>query len=125
MNPIVEIHGLTKRYRSGKQAVAGVDLTIEPGRIVGLIGRNGAGKTTLLKALLGLTPYEGSIRVLGHDPTRERDVLMREVTFIADTAVLPKWLRVKQALDYVEGVHPAFNACASCPKAWSRNCTCR
>jgi ABC-2 type transport system ATP-binding protein len=109
MNPIVEIRGLTKRYRNGKQAVAGVDLTIEPGRIVGLIGRNGAGKTTLLKALLGLTPYEGSIRVLGLDPTRERDVLMREVTFIADTAVLPKWLRVSQALDYVEGVHPAFN----------------
>jgi ABC-2 type transport system ATP-binding protein len=109
MNPIVEIRGLTKRYRKGKQAVAGVDLTIEPGRIVGLIGRNGAGKTTLLKALLGLTPYEGSIRVLGLDPTRQRDVLMREVTFIADTAVLPKWLRVSQALDYVEGVHPAFN----------------
>jgi ABC-2 type transport system ATP-binding protein len=109
MNPIVEIRGLTKRYRNGKQAVAGVDLTIEPGRIVGLIGRNGAGKTTLLKALLGLTPYEGSIRVLGLDPTRQRDVLMREVTFIADTAVLPKWLRVSQAFDYIEGVHPAFN----------------
>jgi ABC-2 type transport system ATP-binding protein len=109
MNPIVEIRGLTKRYRNGKQAVSDVNLTIEPGRIVGLIGRNGAGKTTVLKSLLGLTPYEGTIRVLGRDPTTERDALMREVSFIADTAVLPKWLRVSQALDYVEGVHPAFN----------------
>jgi ABC-2 type transport system ATP-binding protein len=109
MNPIVEIRGLTKRYRNGKQAVSDVNLTIEPGRIVGLIGRNGAGKTTVLKSLLGLTPYQGTISVLGRDPTTERDALMREVSFIADTAVLPKWLRVSQALDYVEGVHPAFN----------------
>jgi ABC-2 type transport system ATP-binding protein len=109
MNPIAEVRGLTKRYRNGKQAVAGVDLTIQPGRIVGLIGRNGAGKTTVLKSLLGLTPYEGSIRVLGLDPTTQRDALMQQTSFIADTAVLPKWLRVSQALDYVEGVHPAFN----------------
>ncbi|MDR2216324.1 MAG: ABC transporter ATP-binding protein [Nevskiaceae bacterium] len=107
--PIAELRGLTKRYRGGKVAVDGIDLTIRPGRIVGLIGRNGAGKSTVLKSLLGMTPYEGSIRVLGLDPTTQRDALMRQVSFIADAAVLPKWLRVNQALDYVQGVHPAFN----------------
>jgi ABC-2 type transport system ATP-binding protein len=105
---IIEARGLTKRYR-GKQAVAGVDFSIAPGRIVGLIGRNGAGKTTVIKSVLGLTPYEGSLTVLGRNPTTERDELMREVSFIADVAVLPKWLKVGDALDYVEGVHPAFN----------------
>ena len=108
MSAIVEARGLIKRY-GGRMAVAGIDFTVQPGRIVGLIGRNGAGKTSVLKALLGLTPYEGTISVLGHDPTRERGELMRDVSFIADTAVLPKWLRVSQALDYVAGVHPAFN----------------
>ena len=108
MSAIVEARGLVKRY-GGRMAVAGIDFTVQPGRIVGLIGRNGAGKTSVLKALLGLTPYEGSVSVLGHDPTRERGALMRDVSFIADTAVLPKWLRVSQALDYVQGVHPAFN----------------
>src|SRR5689334_6539448 len=109
MTSIIEARGLAKRYRGGKQAVAGVDFTVGPGRIVGLIGRNGAGKTTVIKSLLGLTPYEGSLKVLGRDPNTERDLLMREVSFIADVAVLPKWLRVRNALDYVQGVHPAFN----------------
>jgi len=109
MTPIIEARGLSKQYRGGKQAVAGVDFTVGAGRIVGLIGRNGAGKTTVIKSLLGLTPYEGHLRVLGRDPATERDMLMREVSFIADVAVLPKWLRVRDALAYVEGVHPGFS----------------
>jgi ABC-2 type transport system ATP-binding protein len=109
MSAIIEARGLAKRYASGKQAVAGVDFTIGAGRIVGLIGRNGAGKTTVIKSILGLTPYEGRLTVLGRDPATERDQLMREVSFIADVAVLPKWLKVKQALDYVQAVHPAFD----------------
>jgi ABC-2 type transport system ATP-binding protein len=108
MNSIIEARGLTKRYR-GKQAVAGVDFTIGAGRIVGLIGRNGAGKTTVIKSILGLTPYDGSLAVLGRNPTTQRDELMREVSFIADVAVLPKWLKVRNALDYVAAVHPAFD----------------
>ena len=86
-----------------------VDLRVEEGRILGLIGPNGAGKTTALNAILGLTPYQGELRVLGRDPWAERDLLMRDVCFIADVAVLPRWLRVSQALDYVAGVHPRFN----------------
>lgn len=109
MSPIIEARGLSKQYRGGKQAVAGVDFTVGPGRIVGLIGRNGAGKTSVIKSLLGLTPYEGHLRVLGRNPTTERDLVMREVSFIADVAVLPKWLTVRTALEYVQGVHPAFN----------------
>jgi ABC-2 type transport system ATP-binding protein len=108
MTSIIEARGLRKQYRD-KQAVAGVDFTIAKGRIVGLIGRNGAGKTTLIKSVLGLTPYEGSLTVLGRNPKTERDALMTEVSFIADVAVLPKWLKVRNALDYVQGVHPAFN----------------
>jgi len=109
MTSIIEARGLRKQYRGGKQAVAGVDFSIAPGRIVGLIGRNGAGKTTVIKSLLGLTPYEGSLTVLGRNPTTQRDELMSEVSFIADVAVLPKWLKVKCAIDYVQGVHPNFN----------------
>lgn len=109
MTPIIEARGLSKKYRGGKQAVAGVDFTVGPGRIVGLIGRNGAGKTSVIKSLLGLTHYEGHLSVLGRNPTTERDLLMREVSFIADVAVLPKWLTVRHALEYVQGVHPAFN----------------
>jgi ABC-2 type transport system ATP-binding protein len=109
MTPIIEARGLAKRYRGGKQAVAGVDFTVGAGRIVGLIGRNGAGKTTVIKSLLGLTPHEGSLKVLGFNPDTQRGDLMRDVSFIADVAVLPKWLRVKNALEYVEGVHPQFN----------------
>jgi ABC-2 type transport system ATP-binding protein len=109
MNSIIEARGLTKRYARDKRAVDGVNFTIPAGRIVGLIGRNGAGKTTVIKSVLGLTPYEGSLSVLGKDPASQRNDLMREVSFIADVAVLPKWLKVRDALSYVEGVHPAFN----------------
>ena len=89
-------------------ALDGVDLRVDEGRILGLIGPNGAGKTTALNAILGLTPYEGELRVLGRDPWNERDQLMRDVSFIADVAVLPRWMRVSQILDYVAGVHPRF-----------------
>ena len=90
-------------------ALAGVDLRVEEGRILGLIGPNGAGKTTALNAILGLTSYDGELKVLGRDPWAERERLMRDVCFIADVAVLPRWMRVSQALDYVEGVHPRFD----------------
>ena len=104
----IEAKGLRKAY--GKTlAVDGVDLRVEEGRILGLIGPNGAGKTTLINAILGLTPCEGELKVLGRDPWSERDQLMREVCFISDVAVLPRWLRVSQALDYVAGVHPGFD----------------
>jgi len=104
----IEARGLRKAFGS-TIAVDGVDLRIEEGRIVGLIGPNGAGKTTALNAFLGLTPYEGELRVLGRDPWTERDRLMCDVSFIADVAVLPRWIRVSQALDYVAGVHPRFD----------------
>ena len=104
----IEARGLRKVY--GKAvALDGVDLKIEEGRIVGLIGPNGAGKTTALNAMLGLIPYAGELRVLGRDPWSERDRLMRDVCFIADVAVLPRWMKVAQALDYVAGVHPRFD----------------
>jgi ABC-2 type transport system ATP-binding protein len=105
---LIEAQGLRKVYRS-TVALDGIDLSIEEGRIVGLIGPNGAGKTTALNAVLGLTPYEGQLRVLGRDPWTERDELMREVAFIADVALLPRWIRVTQLLDYVAGVHPRFD----------------
>ncbi|MCP5327307.1 MAG: ABC transporter ATP-binding protein [Sinobacteraceae bacterium] len=106
---VIEARGLSKTYRSGHRALDSIDLRVEPGRIVGLIGPNGAGKTTALKAILGLTPVTGELQVLGRDPRHERDALMREVCFIADVAVLPKWLRVVNALDFVQGVHPHFD----------------
>jgi ABC-2 type transport system ATP-binding protein len=90
-------------------ALDGLNMRVEEGRILGLIGPNGAGKTTALNAILGLTPYEGQLRVLGQDPWTLRDQLMRDVSFIADVAVLPRWLKVSQALDYVAGVHPRFD----------------
>jgi len=105
---LIEAHGLGKRY-GATVALAGVDLSVEEGRIVGLIGPNGAGKTTALNAILGLAPFEGELRVLGLNPWTQRDELMREVCFIADVAILPRWLRVSQALDYVAGVHPRFD----------------
>ena len=104
----IEARGLRKVFGT-TVALDGVDLRVEEGRILGLIGPNGAGKTTALNAILGLTPYEGSLNVLGRDPWTERDQLMRDVSFIADVAVLPRWLRVAQALDYVAGVHPRFD----------------
>ncbi|HSZ62204.1 MAG TPA: ABC transporter ATP-binding protein [Terriglobales bacterium] len=104
----IEARGLRKAFGT-VTALNGVDLRVEEGRILGLIGPNGAGKTTLLNAILGLTPYQGELRVLGRDPWAERDQLMRDVCFIADVAVLPRWIRVSQALDYVAGVHPRFD----------------
>jgi ABC-2 type transport system ATP-binding protein len=104
----IQAHGLRKTYGSAV-ALDGIDLRIEEGRIVGLIGPNGAGKTTALNAILGLTPYQGRLSVLGRDPWAERDRLMQDVCFVADVAVLPRWLRVSEALDYVAGVHPRFD----------------
>ncbi len=142
MTAIIEARGLTKNY-GDTPALRGVDLNVQPGRIVGLIGPNGAGKTTVIKAVLGLTSFDGELKVLGRDPRTERDQLMNEVCFIADVAVLPRWLKVSQALDFVAEVctrvsiarrpknfspRPTFAwtaACASFPRAWSRNCTWR
>ena len=106
--PVIEARGLRKAFGT-TVAVDGVDLRVEAGRILGLIGPNGAGKTTALNAILGLTQYEGELKVLGRDPWTERDRLMRDVCFIADVAVLPRWIRVSQALDYFAGVHPRFD----------------
>jgi len=105
---MIEARGLKKSYHA-THALEDVSFTVESGRIVGLIGPNGAGKTTALKAILGLTRVEGELRVLGLDPRSQRDALMRDVSFIADVAVLPKWLRVDQALEFVAGVHTRFN----------------
>jgi ABC-2 type transport system ATP-binding protein len=107
MSAMIAARGLQKAYGS-LRALDDVSFSIDPGRIVGLIGPNGAGKTTLLKALLGLTPFAGELHVLGLDPRSQRDELMRDVSFIADVAVLPRWLRVRQALDVVEHLHPRF-----------------
>ncbi|HYR28006.1 MAG TPA: ABC transporter ATP-binding protein [Thermoanaerobaculia bacterium] len=104
----IEARGLRKAYGS-TIALDGVDLRVEEGRILGLIGPNGAGKSTALNAILGLTPFEGELRVLGRDPWRERDLLLRDVAFISDVAVLPRWIKVSQAIDYVAGVHPRFD----------------
>ena len=104
----IEARGLRKRFGI-TAALDGVDLRVEEGRILGLIGPNGAGKTTALNAIVGLTAHEGELKVLGRNPWTERDRLMREVCFIADVAVLPRWIQVSQALDYMEGVHPRFS----------------
>ncbi len=105
---VVKASGLTKRY--GKSvAVNNISFEIPAGRIIGLIGPNGSGKTTTLKAMLGLVPFEGELRVLGLDPRTQRDELMENVSFIADVAVLPRWLRVREAVDFVAGVHPKFD----------------
>src|ERR1700733_9473130 len=106
--PCIEAHGLRKAF-GAKIALDGIDLRVEEGRILGIIGPNGAGKTTALNAILGLAPYQGQLKVLGRNPWTERDRLMRDVSFIADVAVLPRWLKVSQALDYVAGVHPRFD----------------
>jgi ABC-2 type transport system ATP-binding protein len=104
----IEARGLRKTY-GATVALDGVDLKVDEGRILGLIGPNGAGKSTALNAILGLTTYQGELKVLGRNPWAERDRLMRDVCFIADVAVLPRWMRVTQALDYVAGVHPRFD----------------
>lgn len=104
----IEARGLRKSFGS-TVALDGVDLRVEEGRILGLVGPNGAGKSTALNAMLGLTPYEGELAVLGRNPWTERDQLMNDVSFIADVAVLPRWIRVSQVLDYVAGVHPRFD----------------
>jgi len=105
---VIEARGLRKAFGT-TIALDGVNLRVAEGRILGLIGPNGAGKTTALDAILGLTQYQGELRVLGRDPWNERDQLMRDVCFISDVAVLPRWMRVSQALDYVAGVHPRFD----------------
>jgi len=104
----IEARGLRKAF-GATIALDGVDLRVEEGRILGIIGPNGAGKSTALHAILGLTPYQGELKVLGRDPWSERDQLMRDVSFIADVAVMPRGMRVSQALDYVDGVHPRFD----------------
>src|SRR5215468_6172994 len=104
----IEARGLRKAFGT-TVALDGIDLRVEEGRILGLVGPNGAGKTTALNAILGLTSYEGELKVLGRDPWAERDQLMQNVSFIADVAVLPRWIRVTQLLDYVAGVHPRFD----------------
>jgi ABC-2 type transport system ATP-binding protein len=104
----IEARGLRKVFGT-TVAVDGIDLRVEEGRILGIIGPNGAGKTTALDAILGLTSYEGQLNVLGRDPWNARDELMRDVSFIADVAVLPRWIRVTQLLDYVAGIHPRFD----------------
>ncbi len=108
MNAVIQARDLSKRYGT-TVALDHVDLTIEPGRIIGLIGPNGAGKTTALKAILGLSEFDGELSVLGLDPRQQRFQLMHDVCFIADVAVLPRWLRVGEAVDFVEGIHPRFS----------------
>src|SRR6202171_738518 len=104
----IEARGLRKAFGT-TVALDGIDLRVEEGRVLGIIGPNGAGKTTALNAILGLTSYQGELTVLGRDPWAARDQLMRDVSFIADVAVLPRWIRVSQMLDYVAGVHPRFD----------------
>jgi ABC-2 type transport system ATP-binding protein len=104
----IEARGLRKQFGT-TIALDGIEMRVEEGRILGLIGPNGAGKTTALNAILGLLPYQGELQVLGHDPWTQRDQLMRDVSFIADIAVLPRWIKVWQLLDYVAGVHPRFD----------------
>ena len=105
---VVTARGLRKAYKN-KVALDNADFTIPAGRIVGLIGPNGAGKTTALKAILGLIPFDGALDVLGRDPRTQRDDLMQDVCFIADVAVLPRWMRVREAIEFVAGVHPRFD----------------
>jgi len=105
---VIEARGIRKVFGT-TVALDGIDLRVDEGRIVGLIGPNGAGKTTALNAILGLVPYEGQLQVLGRDPWTAREDLMRDAAFIADVAVLPRWIRVSRLLDYVAGVHPRFD----------------
>ena len=106
--PVIRARGLRKAYKN-KLALDNTAFEIPSGRIIGLIGPNGSGKTTTLKAVLGLIPFEGDLKVLGRDPRTERDELMKDVCFIADVAVLPRWMRVREAIEFVAGVHPRFD----------------
>ncbi|MCA1583144.1 MAG: ABC transporter ATP-binding protein [Acidobacteria bacterium] len=106
--PVIEARGLRKTFGT-TVALDSVNLRVEEGRILGIVGPNGAGKSTALHAILGLVPYQGDLKVLGRDPWTERERLMREIAFIADVAVLPRWMRVSQSLDYLSGVHPRFD----------------
>jgi len=108
MSSLIEAKNLSKSYGS-HQALKSVNFSVERGRIVGLVGPNGAGKTTILKAILGLTSYDGELKVLGMDPARQRHQIMKKVSFIADVAILPKWLKVKDAVRFVTETHPNFN----------------
>lgn len=108
MNDVVSARGISKRYGSFV-ALYNASFTVQRGSIVGLIGPNGAGKTTALKAMLGLTSFTGELDVLGNDPRQGRHVIMERVCFISDVGVLPRWMSVKDLIDYVEGVHPAFS----------------
>ena len=108
MSAVITARALSKRYKQSL-ALDNISFDIQPGRIVGLIGPNGAGKTTALKAILGLTDFSGDLSVLGLDPCRQRDELMEQVCFIADVAVLPRWIRVREAVDFVANVHPRFD----------------
>lgn len=108
MKAIIEAQGLTKKFGSFT-AVDDVSFSVDSGRIVGLIGPNGAGKTTLLNAVLGLTPFDGELQVMGLDPFRQRKELMQKIAFVSDVAVLPKWIVVGKLLDFVEAVHPNFS----------------
>ena len=107
-NSVIEAHGLSKSYGK-KVALDGAKFKVGRGRIVGLIGPNGAGKTTAIKAILGLTAFTGTLKVLGLDPFKQREALMQQACFIADVAILPRWARVQDLVGYVEGVHPRFN----------------
>lgn len=109
MSAVISARNLSKHYGKGVKAVDSISFDIPAGRIVGLIGPNGSGKTTTLKAALGLVPFEGELKVLGKNPRTERDDVMQDVCFIADVAVLPRWIKVKQAVDFVAGVHPRFD----------------
>ncbi|MEW6991353.1 ABC transporter ATP-binding protein [Colwelliaceae bacterium 6441] len=108
MSELISISHLNKKY-GDKQVVSDVNLSVKAGQILGLVGPNGAGKTTCLQAMLGLSDYDGSIDILGYNPRKQREKMLEEVAYIADVAVLPKWLSVKQALTYMAGVHPNFN----------------
>lgn len=108
MTNIITAQNLSKSFGSF-QALKNIDLTIQKGQIVGIIGANGAGKTTLLNSILGLSNYEGELDVLGFDPYGQRDELMKQICFISDVATLPKWMKVFEAIDFVEGVHPSFD----------------
>ena len=108
MTSLVSARGVSKHFGEVR-AVDNVNFDIEKGKILGLIGPNGAGKTTLLKAVLGLTDCDGDLSVLGLDPFRQRKKLMQNICFIADVAVLPRWIKVSQLLDYVQAIHPNFS----------------